>query len=171
MHWLVPHIFAFVLPLFCSNVLHMLIVKRGWLSALEIPISERLFGPSKTYRGFAVLMVLTALCSTLFSMINYPDSVLTPGSMGLVLGFAYALGELPNSFIKRRRGIASGQKGERPFLQLLFDKSDSLVVMLIPYTLLMDIRWFQSLVLFALSFAIHLSFSWLFWKLNLKRSL
>lgn len=171
MHWLAPHVFAFVLPLFCSNVLHMLFVKRGWLSVLEIPISERNFRLSKTYRGFVVLMVLTAMFSVLFAGVYYPNSLLTPGSMGLVLGFAYALGELPNSFIKRRRGIASGRRGERPWLQLLFDKSDSLVVMLIPYTLLTDIRWFQSLVLFAFSFGIHLSFSWLLWKLNIKRSL
>ena len=34
------------------------------------------------------------------------------GIMGLLLGFAYAVFELPNSFIKRRVGITPGKTAE-----------------------------------------------------------
>lgn len=149
----------------------MVVVKKDWIQAVKVPISSTLFGAGKTYRGFLVLIVLTSVFSVLFSAIDYPQTDWQPAVLGLLLGFAYALGELPNSYVKRKRGIRPGQKGSNRLLQLIFDKSDSLVFMLIPYALITNMSLQQVAVLFGLSFCIHITFSWLLWKLKLKRSL
>jgi len=82
---------------------------------------KRVFGDNKTWKGFFGMIALTALSATLFWRNAFQYSYLC----GALLGFAYVLFELPNSFVKRRLNIRSGENGG--FAQTLFDQADSAI--------------------------------------------
>ena len=113
-----------------------LIIKRNLLPVLAKPIDgglqlgqKRLFGDSKTWRGFIAMAFLTGIIFWLFSVsLNLPLKI-HPLSAGILLGLAYSLGELPNSFVKRMLGLKEGSiaKGPARLLQHLFDQTDSII--------------------------------------------
>jgi CDP-2,3-bis-(O-geranylgeranyl)-sn-glycerol synthase len=108
-----------VAPLFVGFAFHGVCMRLGWLRGLAVPLDrgatlkgQRLFGDNKTYRGFVCVGLGTAAGFVLVR----PDSVqLDPARrlpelalLGLLVGFAAMLAELPNSLLKRRLGIAPG---------------------------------------------------------------
>jgi hypothetical protein len=152
----------------------MIVVKYDWFSQLAKPISELLFGSSKTYRGFIILPVLTGTIALANNLLFGPFGVSLGYTffIGLVLGFAYLLFELPNSYFKRRLGIAPGEQSEKyRILQFVIDKLDSLIGVLLFYYLFMSISFYDLLVLFAVAFLIHITISYLLVLLNIKRSI
>jgi len=169
---LAPHIYGFLLPLFVSNTVHMLIVKYDLFPQLAVPISKHLFGKGKTYRGFIVLTILTSSAAGLLFGSKAGENIL--GSrylMGAILGFIYALGELPNSYIKRRIGIKSGRYSQKMrWLQVLADKMDSLLLLAVVYYFLVDITVRDLGVLVCLSFILHLSASYLYYRCDIKKA-
>lgn len=168
---LTPHLYAFVLPLFIGNILHMLVVKKNLFSALAKPVSEPLFGKGKTYRGFIVLPLCCACSSFIVSFFTHSDLLLS-FSTGFLLGFFYMLGELPNSRIKRKMGISSGESDARyRLLQLVVDKLDSLIVLAIVYYFLVEIPFILLVKLIVLSLGIHLIFSWILFRLRIKKNI
>jgi len=167
---LIPHIYAFVLPLFIGNMLHMVIVKKNLFSALAKPLSTDLFGSGKTYRGFILLPLLCACCSVIISLFMRGDLLLS-FSMGFLLGFFYMLGELPNSWLKRRMGIPPGASNANyKWLQFAADKLDSLLLLAIVYYFLVEIAFILLVKLILLSFIIHIIFSWILFRLRIKKS-
>src|SRR3990167_1084933 len=98
-----------VLPLLFSGIIHhFLIIKHDLLKPLKVPVDfgatffgQRIFGDSKTFRGFIVMVTLTGiflyLLSFLYSSIRL---VVSPFVAGSLLGLGYSLGELPTSFFK-----------------------------------------------------------------------
>ena len=123
------------LPIVFGGVLHMLAVRDNWLAALRRPIARQLFGANKTWRGMLLMPALTAIGACLLwpaEQLWQPLGWTSPfaGSAlwlaGLCGGLGYVLAELPNSFIKRRLGIAAGvtpEKNRRLFLAM--DQLDS----------------------------------------------
>jgi hypothetical protein len=168
----IPHIYSFILPLFVGNLIHMFIVKGDYFHHIARPISTTLFGSGKTYRAFVVMPPICGLSSlVLRSLILHDPGYLWAFSGGLILGVAYLVGELPNSFVKRRLGIQSGQHHSRyKFVQYVIDKSDSLIVSCVVYFFISDITAVATLALFAVSFVIHIFFSWLLVKVRIKKS-
>jgi len=126
--------FLFILPAIVGGVLHMLAVTRDWVPFLKVPVLQRWFGANKTWRGF-VLMPLFSVPGAWLACLAARGRPLTVdlGSvsfvwLGLVIGFAYVLFELPNSFLKRRMGIPPGGDADRfRLLFLLLDQTDSAV--------------------------------------------
>jgi hypothetical protein len=100
-----------VTPLFVGFAAHGLCIRFGLLRSLAVPIHTRLFGANKTYRGLVAVALGTAAG---FAAIRLPDVLTAVGSrfrlalVGLAVGLAAMLAELPNSFIKRRMGVAPG---------------------------------------------------------------
>lgn len=167
-----PHIYTFILPLFVTNVVHMLVVKLNLLAATARPVSQRLFGYGKTWRAFIVMPLVCAIACMLFRAAFFPVySPLHSSAIGATLGLAYLVGELPNSFLKRRLGIPSGQKHPRYLLlQSIIDKCDSLLVACLAYSFLATISLAGGTLLFVASFVIHVIFSWLLVQLRIKKS-
>ncbi|MCW3104799.1 MAG: hypothetical protein JWO09_3239 [Bacteroidetes bacterium] len=167
---LIPHLYAFVLPLFIGNMLHMLVVKKDMFRTLAKPISIDLFGSGKTYRGFILLPLMCACCSLITSLFTHSAPLLS-FSTGFLLGFFYMLGELPNSWLKRRMGIPpGGSNANYKWLQLAADKLDSLIVLAIAYYFLVEISFMLLVKLILLSFIIHIIFSWILFRLRIKKS-
>jgi hypothetical protein len=141
-----------------SGVLHMVVVKKDLFAALRVPLDggrslggERIFGDHKTWRGVVFMIVATAGLGALqgllgggwaqgaglapmdFARFGVLDGALAQASgyalVNAVLGFGYVVGELPNSFAKRRFGIVPGKtdQGLKGRLFLLVDQADSVI--------------------------------------------
>ena len=133
------------LPVVVGGVLHMLVVTENWLPALTMPSHRNWFGANKTVRGFVMMPLLSALGG---ACVSFNAEGLW---LGALAGFAYVLAELPNSFLKRRLGVAPGQLPQHcRRLFLLLDQLDSAVGVALLYWLL-GYGW-QVALLFLLSF-------------------
>lgn len=145
------------IPVVIGGVLHMVAVTQDWLPALRRPLNTRWFGANKTWRGLLLVPLLTlfgALCLWplewfLGDQGIYGDHLLLAG---WVAGWGYVLAELPNSFLKRRLGIAPGTAPVRHKRLFIFlDQFDSGVGVAIAYALYPGFDWAVCL-LYALTF-------------------
>ena len=107
------------------------------------PDGKRIFGDNKTFKGFVGMIIFGALLSVLWGEIlkgnetlnglNYfyrsrSNTISYNLLIGTLSGFAYALFELPNSFIKRRLDITPGKNdisGTKRFIFIFLDQADS----------------------------------------------
>ena len=160
-----------VVPLIISNTLHMVIVKKSFFSSLAIPVSAKLFGKNKTWRGFVIVPLINAFLLTMINLLLPYLSNTRALIIGFLLGFAYMLFELPNSYLKRRLGIGPGDKaGNHRWLLMLIDKTDSSFgVSLFSYFLL-DLSLVQFLQLFLISVLTHIVFSYILLVTGIKKS-
>lgn len=146
------------IPVVIGGVLHMVVVSRGWLPQLAVPVQQRLFGANKTWRGFIVVPLLTAVGALLLMPVELllgeraPIRAAWLLPAGLWAGLGYMLGELPNSFFKRRLGIAPGatpEQGRRFFV--LMDQLDSGIGVALAYALFPGLS-LTAFLLFVLTF-------------------
>jgi hypothetical protein len=168
------HISLLFLPLIIGNIIHMIVVKKDYLKDLSIPISLKLFGANKTLRGFIVLPVLSGSLAYLNALV-FDSSHITDSYalfLGVGLGIAYMVFELPNSYVKRKLGIAQGEYSKsHKVLQLLIDKVDSLLGVFVFYYFATSVPFITILVLFLAAFLIHISLSYLLVVLKIKKSI
>jgi CDP-diglyceride synthetase len=121
-----------LLPALGSPLAHAPVLRWDLVPALNRPLSGRLFGANKTWRG--VLMMnggTVAAAEALHRVPAYrrrvPEAVAESHlRAGVLLGIAVWVGELPNSFVKRRLGIAPGAQRRSPMgvVISLFDQAD-----------------------------------------------
>ncbi len=136
-----------LLPLAGGALAHAACMKWGWLAFLTRPIDggrtlggRPLFGRSKTWRGPITVAAGSAATYALqrhllhgmpvVAELELVDYASLPGWwLGALLGAAAELTELPNSFTKRRLGIAPGgtDRGPRGALFFLWDQVDVLL--------------------------------------------
>ncbi|MEL6841826.1 MAG: hypothetical protein AAFP02_01315 [Bacteroidota bacterium] len=161
-----PYIPFILLSMVLANVGHILLVKRNAFAQTAVPISERLFGSNKTWRGFLVLISLNAIVSALLNLFFGYFGWLEALWLGGLLGLAYMLSELPNSWLKRRQGIASGAESG---WFVLIDKTDSSMGVCLTCMLLFGLSLRQTLLLFLLGSATHVFFSWLLVVVGVKK--
>jgi hypothetical protein len=115
-------------PLLVGLAFHGLCIRFGWLRWLARPIDaglvlrgRRLLGDNKTYRGLVAVALGTAagvavqvvlhrfVVARDLAVIDYGRPAVI--ALGLGLGAAAMLSELPNSMLKRQLGIAPGAAG------------------------------------------------------------
>ncbi|MGR6871385.1 CDP-archaeol synthase [Pseudomonas sp. HK3] len=166
------------IPVVIGGVLHMLMVTRNDLSMLAIPIQRNWFGANKTWRGVILVPTLTALggaclypLEMLFEFV-FGQGLLGPlllsgwhlVLLGFVAGVGYILGELPNSFFKRRIGIEAGHvPADKKYWFIALDQLDSAIGVTLAYWLVFDIA-FDVVWLYVITFPITalLVKQWLF---------
>lgn len=110
-------------PLLVSAALSALVLRFDLFRVLKRPIDggrswrgTRLFGDNKTWRGVFVAVVGSIATVFVQSWIGASAGAaavlrydrLSPVVLGLAMGGGAMLGELPNSFVKRRLGVAPG---------------------------------------------------------------
>ncbi len=173
------------IPVVIGGVLHMVVVKRNYLSSLVIPIQQTWFGANKTWRGMLVVPLLTALGGLCLLPVEWLLDLLFGSSLlsqfglnqyhlaylGLVAGIGYVLAELPNSFFKRRIGIQAGEVPEdKKYWFIALDQLDSALGVAIAYWLVLGVS-FETAWVYVISFPITalLVKQWLF-NNNLKSS-
>jgi len=124
-------------PVVIGGVAHMWCVSNDVLPSFARPVWKSAFGSNKTWRGVLLVPLLTALgalclwpLEQVFQALGWPTvwsgySLLLAGAMA---GVGYILGELPNSWFKRRLGIAPGQvPEEQRYWFIALDQIDSAV--------------------------------------------
>jgi CDP-diacylglycerol--serine O-phosphatidyltransferase len=152
-------------PVLGAPLLHAPVLARDLLPELKRPLSSRLFGANKTWRGALFMtggVIVAALLLSLWPAYwdALPDGIRDAGPplFGLLLGLGIVLGELPNSALKRRAGIAPGAqaRGARRVFFTVLDQGDLVLgawVLLLPIWVMAP--W-QAAVAFAVVSAIHL---------------
>jgi hypothetical protein len=134
-----------VLPVLGAPLMHAPLLRwdlAPWLAKpLDLGLVVRgtpLFGRNKTIRG-AMAMTCGPLVATVglsklpayWERVPEPARQMGPFQLGLRLGLGTSLGELPNSFIKRRLGVPPGGSahGTAKWLLAVFDQADFLPVL------------------------------------------
>ena len=132
-------------PLLVSAALAGLVMRRRWLGCLNRPLDHgatfrgrRWLGDGKTWRGLCLSVTGSCLAVTvqraiapalpgLVQTIDYTN--VNPLALGAALGLGAVLGELPNSFAKRRLGIPRGETTRGPLgvLFYVWDQVDAVV--------------------------------------------
>lgn len=102
------------------------------------------------------------------SLLDYDGT--SPLLLGSVFGLSYSLSELPNSFVKRRFGIAPGAVSPRHrFAQYVIDQADSAAGGTVALMLFIGPRAATLLLVFAVGFGLHVVMDQLFFFWAVKR--
>ncbi len=110
-------------------VLHAPVLKYDLLKPLKRPIDggRRWFGANKTWRG-ALVMFSGVVLATGLAWELMPDELRDEPWLvvGALIGAGTVLGELPNSFVKRRLGIGPGERRVTPggVALVVYDQAD-----------------------------------------------
>ena len=174
-----------IVPFFVGGLFQTWFLKHPVSDKFSAPIDrgvtlmgQPLLGPNKTWRGFVVLIPVVTVLFGLQGLVlaeNTEGIWALTDAQWLLLGFlsvlAYSLGELPNSFIKRRLGIAAGQSPESAVgskVALIVDQLDSIVAALAMIGFLVPTDgffWLWSIVIGGL---LHYGFNILLYAIGLK---
>jgi len=166
------------LPLLLGGTFHMWVVRRNWFAALARPISQAAFGANKSWRGVLVMTVATVpgvfatvwFAALLGAGVTRPLNAVSPLLLGIALGLGYALAELPNSFVKRRLGIAPGAPAARHrFWFTLIDQADSALGCALIYAWLIDVPVAVLLLIVLVGPAVHLAANLTLYSLGLRK--
>jgi len=142
----------------------------------------RIFGDNKTWRGFIAIVpgvgIAFVLFCILFAVFPYrvneglwPLSILQFGILGCLVGIGFMLGELPNSFVKRRLGVLPGEAAEGPYARricFLVDRFDSILGGMFVLALVVPVPILTWCYIFLFGPIIHLGFNVLLFQLGVK---
>lgn len=154
------------LPIVIAGSGHMAVVRFDLARSLKKPIHREWFGENKTWRGVIVMPTFCVVGVYLTTLLEGEgrEVLLTslreasPLWLGALLGLAYVLFELPNSFMKRRLGIAPGKLPARNrFWFALMDQADSALGCLLVYWLVLHPPVIVLLLTIAFGPALHLA--------------
>lgn len=152
-------------PLFFAGLAMVVCLKTGWFNFLNRPVDagRNWFGNNKTWLGLTVMPVGTAVAGMALWQLAPAWESFWADQSGLMIilsyfgvGFAYSLGELPNSFLKRRLRAKAGdlpikfRAGHR-----LLDLADGLVVAGIAYRWLFGVGWGEIWLAIGIGILIH----------------
>ena len=146
----IPSMYITLMSVIMAGVMNMVFTKTDYFQRSHPPIDhglvlrdgKRLFGDNKTWKGFFGMVVCGGLSQVLWGAVCKSSVTLTDGNalydvlpntvfvnlfVGLLFGLAYALFELPNSFLKRRLDITPGKtiSGFWKFFFVFLDQADS----------------------------------------------
>jgi|AntRauTorckE5430_2_1112549.scaffolds.fasta_scaffold17356_1 hypothetical protein len=160
-----------LVPVIGAGILHMVIVKWSVGQFLAIPVSTTLLGANKTWRGVVVMPVLSAIFAVVLRGLLAEMPAWEAGAIGLLTGLAYVVFEWPNSWLKRRLGVAAGQQTKR--LQGLFmvlDKTDSAFGVSLTGAWLFGLSFSEWWPLFLIAAVLHAVLSILLVGLGIKKT-
>jgi hypothetical protein len=154
------------LPALGGAIAHAPVLRYDLLPRLKRPLDggSGIFGDNKTLRGALVMSGGTLAAALALTRLEWfrrrlPTELrdASPLAYGALLGAAVVLGELPNSFVKRRLGIEPGARGRAaPGIALaLFDQGDFVLGSRVALAPLWRMSWLETLDSFARVAAVH----------------
>lgn len=190
----VIELYVSLMPMILAGIANMLWVRVG-PRGLRVPLDggyrwrdgRPIFGPHKTWLGVVGYLGLGLIFTVLWGLINarlpalarhnlfYVGRANTVGFnavIGLLLGLAYSLFELPNSFLKRRIGIDSGgdARGPRRLIFATLDQADSVIGCVLVLALFYPLGLGRILLYIAIGAATHLVLNALLYLVGLRSS-
>ena len=184
-----------LMPVILAGVANMIFCKSSLLDSVNQPIDagrllgdgRRLFGANKTWKGFWGMVVWGLLAQLVWSYFlasqphleklhliyaHYPNKLATNFPLGILLGLAYVVFELPNSYLKRRLDILPGKTAKDawkyPFI--LLDQIDSLIGILLVLNFYISLNWAQVIGLLLVGTLTHLGVNRLLYLAKLRQN-
>ena len=177
--------FSLLLPILFSGIALIVCMRKGWLARFDVPLDgglllggQPLIGRSKSVRSLMLYLAIATLITSLLHLLApLTESVApvyreNPFILGPATTLAYLAGEVVNSFIKRRLGIATSGSVSSPVaarIQAIFDNIDGMLgsglVLIISYGVAPEVLAAS----FVLAVVTHLSTDALMRRLGLKR--
>ena len=177
-------------PLLLAAIAQGLCIKYDWLSRLRRPLDlgraykgKRIFGDHKTWRGLTINVLFCSLGAIIQAwlqgkevlpqwlfLLDYKSHAFT---VGVLIGLGMTVGELPNSFLKRRFEIPPGKSREGPLgiAFFIYDQVDLTIgIWVFLFFLIRPSLW---LVLWSLllTLALHLAVSSVGYLLGMRKTL
>lgn len=185
-----------MMPVILAGISNMVVVKRNWFKKRAKPMDggkelkdgKRIFGNNKTWLGFLTMIgcsivthVVWGLICRLFTdmqsmnqiYLYYENTVLYNAIVGAIMGAAYMIFELPNSFIKRRLDIRDGQteKGLKGKIFFVIDQLDSMFGVILVLVVVSKIGLLQYIGYVFLGGLTHICVNLVLYKLKIRRNL
>jgi len=187
-----------LVPSIVGPILCMVILKTKFLLFLNKPIDnntvlkdgKRMFGDNKTIRGFFTYVFSTVIVSIIWGVICsqidilgnnnalymvHKNTMLFNGMIGFLYGVAYAIFELPNSFIKRRFNVDNSNvreiKSIKKYIFRLVDLIDSAIGCVLVLALFYKMTGFQYIVLVLIGGLLHYIIVFILYKLKIKKEI
>lgn len=184
-----------LMPVILAGIANMIFCKSSLLDSVNQPIDagrllgdgRRLFGANKTWKGFWGMVVWGLLAQLVWSFFlarqpdleklhliyaHYPNKLATNFPLGILLGLAYVVFALPNSYLKRRLDISPGKTAKDawkyPFI--LLDQIDSLIGILLVLHLYISLDWAQVIGLLLVGTLTHLGVNRLLYLARLRQN-
>ena len=185
-----------MLPVILAGILNMICVKQNWFKNHAKPLdrgvklkdNKRIFGDNKTSLGIITMVLCSIITHVIWGIICkywsigtklnqlyiiYKNEVIYNVIIGALMGLAYMLFELPNSFIKRRLEIPDGKTatGIKGKAFLVIDQIDSLIGVIGVLAVISKIsitQYFNYIILGGLT---HITANYIMYKLKIRRNL
>lgn len=176
-----------ITPVLVAGIGQVAILKAGLLPRLAVPLDlgvqwrgKPVLGPRKTWRGVLAMTTLSALTvrvqataalriPRLRAICPFDYREINPWLLGGTLGLGYCIAELPNSFVKRRLGIAPAHTSPRlAWLQYVIDQSDSVAGCLAALRFFYKPTRTETALAFAMGLALHVAVDQLMHTLGVK---
>jgi CDP-diglyceride synthetase len=192
----IAQIYATLSSVIIAGVLNMIFVKLPVCEGLKKPMDcgiclrdgKRLFGDNKTWKGFLGMILLGGVSQVIWGTVcsavppleaknqliaAHGNSFAINLGAGLLFGLAYAVFELPNSFIKRRAGIKAGKtdKGLKGTIFYVIDQIDSLLGVVLCLSLLCPISFSQYWLYILVGFFTHSAVNLILYALRIRRNI
>lgn len=192
---MIINMYITMLPVIMGGIMNMIFTKTPIYKKLKKPIDggwnfkdgRRIFGENKTWAGFFSMMIFCCITQIAEGMIldifnmtyrnefylRHENTLFYNMIIGILLGAAYMIMELPNSFIKRRINIPSGKtaKGITGKIFFIIDQVDSLIgVMLILY-MVSEISFAKYLLYIFLGGITHITVNAVLYGLKIRKNL
>ena len=189
-------IYVTLMSVILAGVFNMIFVKLPVFEKMYVPMDggktlsdgKRLFGDNKTWKGFFGMILLGGFAQVIWGTVCNIIPVLRESNMlytvhhagflidlcaGLLFGFAYALFELPNSFIKRRLDIKAGKtdKGIKGIIFYIIDQIDSLLGVVLCLALICHISFAQYWLCIFVGFFTHSAVNLILYALKIRRNI
>jgi hypothetical protein len=183
-----------LVPVIIGGVINSVFCASPILRSLEVPIDfgqtfidrKRIFGDSKTFKGFLGYIVFIAITTIAWGMLcassgyltqhnffytAHENTVLFNLQLGIVLGLVWAVFELPNSFSKRRLNIGQSYAltGASRIFFVVFDQADSIFGIMLVLALYNPITFSRYLLFVAIGTCTHLFFNYLLFQAKLRK--
>lgn len=183
-----------LIPVIVGGVINSAFCASSALGWLAKPIDfnktffdhKRIFGNNKTFKGFlgyvffitatSVIWGLVSLSSEFLEQHNFfyannTNTVLFNLQIGVLLGLAWAIFELPNSFIKRRLSInqSNALVGAKKILFIVVDQADSVFGITLVIALFYPITIGEYFMFVAIGTATHLLFNYLLYLAKIRK--
>lgn len=149
---------------------------------------RRIFGNNKTWAGFWGMVFFGAIFQLFWGVIcyaikplgninelyyNYSNNPAFNLTAGAIFGFAYAIFELPNSFIKRRLDIAPGKTsgGVKGVFFFIIDQIDSLIGVVMVLNLLSEMSFAKYWLYIFLGALTHIIVNLILYALKIRKNI
>ena len=181
--WVGVQVLYMALPVMMAAAVHIVVIRYDLLRRLKVPIDlgwtfrgRQVFGNNKTWRGALVMIAGSSAAMALQQRLRLPSlelfdyGLVNAGLCGALLGLGFVLGELPNSFLKRRCGIAPGNQAEgaKYLFCTLLDQLDSVVGCLLMLALVWLPSWEVVVMALVLCSLVHVAFNLVYVWMGLK---